>query len=116
MFYHITKFIKLQSWTLHRCTLNIEFCTNDLTMNSISPSHKKVLKGGHLGFFTSHQIKNICSTEIYTKKLYKSSIIKNHKITKKTTVFDGGPLKGYVASLLIFRFCTRNKIKVLSAL
>ena len=31
------------------------------------------------------------------KKQYKSSIIKNHKITNKN-VFDGVPLKGYVAS------------------
>ena len=41
------------------------------------------------------------------KKLYKSSKIKNHKITKKK-VFDGVPLKGYVASKLCFRFGTRN--------
>ena len=31
------------------------------------------------------------------KKQYKSSIIKNHKITKKI-FFDGTPLKGYVGS------------------
>ena len=31
------------------------------------------------------------------KKQYKSSIIKNHKITKKKFV-DGIPFKGYVAS------------------
>ena len=31
------------------------------------------------------------------KKQYKSSIIKNHKITKKI-FFDGVPLKGYIAS------------------
>ena len=31
------------------------------------------------------------------KKQYKSSIIKNCKITKQN-VFDGVPLKGYVAS------------------
>ena len=30
------------------------------------------------------------------KKQYKSSIIKNHKITNKN-LFDGIPLKGYVA-------------------
>ena len=30
------------------------------------------------------------------KKQCKSSIIKNHKITKKKNVFDGVPLKGYV--------------------
>ena len=32
------------------------------------------------------------------KKQYKSSIIKNHKITKKKKKIDGVPLKGYVAS------------------
>ena len=31
------------------------------------------------------------------KKQYESSIIKNHKITNKK-IFDGVPLKGYVAS------------------
>ena len=31
------------------------------------------------------------------KKQYKTSIIKNHKITKRI-FFDGVPLKGYVAS------------------
>ena len=30
------------------------------------------------------------------KKRYKSSVIKNHRIEKK--IFDGVPLKGYVAS------------------
>ena len=44
------------------------------------------------------------------KKKYKSSIIKNHKITNKKK-FDGVPLKGYLASEVIFRFCTRNKKK-----
>ena len=41
------------------------------------------------------------------KKQYKSSMIKNHKITKKN-FFDGVPLKGYV---VILRFCARNKKK-----
>ena len=31
------------------------------------------------------------------KKQYKSSIIKNHEITKKKKI-DGVPLKGYIAS------------------
>ena len=35
---------------------------------------------------------------MYMKKQYESSITKNHKIKKKTTFFDGVPLKGYVAS------------------
>ena len=38
------------------------------------------------------------------KKQYKSSITKNHKMKK--TNFYGVPLKGYVASYVIFRFCT----------
>ena len=41
------------------------------------------------------------------KRQYKSSMINNHKITKNI-FFDGVPLKGYVASLSVFRFCTRN--------
>ena len=44
------------------------------------------------------------------KKQYKSSRIKNHKITKKK-FFYGIPLKGYVASKVIFRFGARNKKK-----
>ena len=32
------------------------------------------------------------------KKKYKSSRIKNHKITKKKKKIDGVPLKGYVTS------------------
>ena len=42
------------------------------------------------------------------RKQYKSSIIKNHKITRKT-FFDGVPLKGYVAAQVIFRFGARIK-------
>ena len=42
------------------------------------------------------------------KKQYKSSIIKNYKITNKKN-FDGVPLKGYVASEVIFRFCSKSK-------
>ena len=44
------------------------------------------------------------------KKQCKSSIIKNHKITEKG-FFDGVPLKGYVASKVIFRFYAGNQIK-----
>ena len=44
------------------------------------------------------------------KKQYKSSITKNHKIKEKY-MFYGVPLKGYVASLVILRFCARNKKK-----
>ena len=39
----------------------------------------------------------VCVTEIYVIKQYKSSRIKNHKITEKN-VFDDVPLKGYIAS------------------
>ena len=46
------------------------------------------------------------------EKQYTSSIIKNHKITKKKkSFFDGVPLKSYVASSVIFRFCARNQKK-----
>ena len=48
-------------------------------------------------------------TEIYIKNQYKSSITKNHKIKKKTIFIDGVSLKGYVASLAIFRFCVKKK-------
>ena len=47
---------------------------------------------------------------MYMKKQYKSSITKNHKI-KKILTFDGVPLKSYVASSIIFRFCARNQTK-----
>ena len=38
-------------------------------------------KGGYLNFSHSNEFKNIYVTEIYMKKQYKSSRIKNHKIT-----------------------------------
>ena len=44
------------------------------------------------------ELKNIYITEIHMKKQYKSSIIKNHKITKKVCFFYCVPFKGYVAS------------------
>ena len=40
------------------------------------------VKGGHLDFSILTELKNIYITEIYMKKQYKSSKIKNHKITK----------------------------------
>ena len=60
------------------------------------------LKGGHLDFSRLTEFKNLYMTKIYNnkkkkKKLYKSSIVKNHKIAEKR-FFDGVPLKGYVAS------------------
>ena len=42
------------------------------------------------------------------KNKYKSLTTKNHKI-KINILFDGVPLKGYVPSLVIFRFCARKK-------
>ena len=44
------------------------------------------------------------------KKQYKSSIIKNHKITRKKKK-NSVPLIGYVASQVIFRFRARKKKK-----
>ena len=56
-----------------------------------------ILKGGYLDFSHLIELKNIYITEISMKKQYKSSIIKNHKITKKIFI-DGVPLKDFVAS------------------
>ena len=55
------------------------------------------IKGGHLDFSHLTEFKNVYVTEIFMKKQYKSSKIKNHEITEKG-FFDGVPLKGYVAS------------------
>ena len=49
------------------------------------------LKGGYLDFSHLTELKDIYIIEIYMKKQYKSSIIKNHKITKKKSYFDGFP-------------------------
>ena len=54
-------------------------------------------KGGYLDFSHLSEFKNIYITEIDMKKQYKSSIIKNHKITNKKKI-DGVPFKGYVTS------------------
>ena len=48
-----------------------------------SPLHIVWVKGGYLGFSHLVELRNINSTDIYMKKQYKSSRIKNHKITKK---------------------------------
>ena len=66
------------------------------------------IKGGYLDFSHLTELKNIYITEIYMKKQYKLSRIKNHKITKKN---DGVPLKDYYPLKVIFRFGARNKIK-----
>ena len=50
-------------------------------------------KGGYLDFSHLPESKDTYITEIYMKKEYKSSIIKNHKITNKKN-FDGVSLKG----------------------
>ena len=47
------------------------------------------------------------------KKQYRPSVIKNHEITNKFFFFYGVPLKGYIASLVMFRFCARNKKKAM---
>ena len=80
--------------------------------NALSPFFIKhdscQLRGGYLDFSHPTELKNISIAEIYMKKQYKSSIIKSHKIIK-IKVFHGVPLKGYVASKVIFRFCARNQ-------
>ena len=55
------------------------------------------LKGGYLDFSHLTELKNIDITEIYMKKKNKSSITKKHQL-KKSYIFYGVPLKGYVAS------------------
>ena len=44
----------------------------------------KCFKGGYLDFSHLIELEKIWITEIYMKKQYKSSIIKNHKITIKS--------------------------------
>ena len=65
-------------------------------------------KGGYLDFSHLNELKNMYITEIYMIKQFKSSITKNHKI-KRNIVFGGVPLKCYVASYAIFRFCAGKK-------
>ena len=69
----------------------------------------KYLKGGHLDFSHLTEFKKLYITEIYMKKQYKSSIIKNHKIKDKR--YFGVPINGYIASQVIFRFCAKNQNK-----
>ena len=45
------------------------------------------LKGGCLDFSHLAELKNIYITEIYMEKQYKSSVIKNYKITEKVWFF-----------------------------
>ena len=54
------------------------------------------LKGGYIDFSHLTKLKNL--VHFISKKQYRSSIIKNCKITLNTNLFDGVPLKGYVAS------------------
>ena len=55
----------------------------------------------YLDFSHLTELKNIYRsrsiTEMYMEEQYKSSITKNHK-NKNNIIFDGVPLKGYVAS------------------
>ena len=44
---------------------------------------KYQLEGGHLDFSHLTEFKKLYIAEIYMKKQYKSSIIKNHRITEK---------------------------------
>ena len=72
------------------------------------------IKGGYLGLSHFCELKKYISLKkqcFYMKKQYKSSIIKNHKITNKKN--DGVPLQGYAASEVIFRFRAKNKKKSL---
>ena len=71
-------FTKRYNKTLRR--LAIVFCCGAGNISSLSRFHS-LLKGGYLDF--SHLTELIYITEIYMKKQYKSSIIKNLKITKK---------------------------------
>ena len=54
---------------------------------------KTALKGGYLDFSHLTELKKKYITEIYMKKQYKPSMIKNLKITEKK-IFNGVPLKG----------------------
>ena len=79
---------------MHNYTHNVQFLFVTLFVFGFL---EEAFKGGYLDFSHFTELKNIYITEIYMKKQYKSSIIKNHKITNKKN-FDGVPLKGYVAS------------------
>ena len=68
-----------------------------LSSKTLQTTISNLIKGGHIDFLHFTELKNIYITEIYMKKQYKSSIIKNHKITQKHCL-DGVPLKCYVAS------------------
>ena len=50
--------------------------------------HFDAPKGGYLDFSYLTELKYIYITEIYMKKQYKSSRIKNYEITKKKIFFD----------------------------
>ena len=73
-------------------------------------NHILHVKGGYLDFSHLTELKNIYITEIYMRKQYKSSKIKNKKNSKLFFSFFlmGVPLKGYVASKVIFRSGARN--------
>ena len=57
--------------------------TKNLGQSKLKANADDIVKGGYLDFSHLTELKNIYITKIYMKKQYKSSIIKNHKITKK---------------------------------
>ena len=67
--------------------INLDHVTHYQTTNfrlfQTASGMKRRVKGGYLDFSHLTKLKNIYFTEIYMKKQYKSSIIKNHKITKE---------------------------------
>ena len=65
-------------------------CTEQ-TIKHLGPYSPNILKGGYFDFSHLTELKNIYITEIYMKKQYKSSIIKNHKITNKKKNLMGFP-------------------------
>ena len=69
------------------------------------------LKGGYLDFSHLTELKNIYITEVHMKKQYKSSITIRIIELKIKSSYDGVPLKGYIASIVIFGFWARNKKK-----
>ena len=68
-------------------------------------------KGGYLDFSHPNKLENTYIIEIYMKRQYKSSSQLKIIKLKKENFFEGVPLKSYIASLVIFRFCNRNQKK-----
>ena len=68
-------------------------------------------KGGYLDFSHLTELRKLYITKIYMKNNTNHQYLRIIKLQKKIHIyiFDGVPLKGYIASLVIFRFCVRNK-------